>query len=40
MAKVMLDESEVHKKFWGEVVQIVLNILNKVHIRVNNDKIP
>jgi hypothetical protein len=40
MARAMLDESEVPKTFWGEVVQTVVNILNKVHIRVNNDKTP
>ena len=40
MAKAMLDESEVPKTFWGEVVQTIINILNKVHIRVNSDKTP
>jgi transposase InsO family protein len=40
MAMTMLDESKVPKTFWGEVVQTVVNILNKVHIRVNSDKTP
>ena len=40
MAKAMLDESEVPITFWGEFVQTILNILNKVHIRVNSDKTP
>jgi hypothetical protein len=40
MARAMLDESEVPKTFWGEVVQTVVNILNKAHIRVNSDKTP
>jgi hypothetical protein len=40
MARAMLDESEVPRTFWGEVVQTVVNILNKEHIRVNNDKTP
>jgi hypothetical protein len=30
----MLDESEVPRTFLGEVFQIVVNILNKVNIRV------
>jgi hypothetical protein len=40
MVKAMLDESEVPKTFWGEVVQTIVNILNKAHIRVNSDKTP
>jgi hypothetical protein len=36
----MLDELEVPKTFWGEVFQTVINILNKAHIRVNNNKNP
>jgi hypothetical protein len=40
MAKAMLDESEVPKTFWGEYFQTVVNILNKAHIRVNNDETP
>jgi hypothetical protein len=40
MARAMLDESKVPNTFWGEVVQTVVNILNKSHIRVNNNKTP
>jgi hypothetical protein len=40
MERAMLDESEVPKTFWGELVQTVVNILNKVHIRVYCDKTP
>jgi hypothetical protein len=40
MARAMLDESKVPKNFWGEVVQIVVNILNKAHIRVKNNETP
>ena len=40
MTKAILDELEVPKTFWGEVVQIDVNILNKDHIRVNSDKPP
>jgi hypothetical protein len=40
MAKAMLDESKIPKTFWGVVFQTIINILNKVHIRVNHDKIP
>jgi hypothetical protein len=38
MIGAMLDGLEVPKTFWGEVVQTNVNILNKAHIRVNNDK--
>jgi transposase InsO family protein len=38
MARDMLDESEVPNTFWGEAIQIIFNILNKDHIRVNNNK--
>jgi frataxin-like iron-binding protein CyaY len=38
MDRAMLDESKVPKTFWGEVVQTVISILNKGHIRVNNNK--
>jgi hypothetical protein len=38
MDKAMLDESKVPNTFWGEVVQTDVNILNKDHIRVNNNK--
>jgi hypothetical protein len=40
MARAMLDESKVPNTFWGEVVQTSVNILNKSHIRVNNNKTP
>jgi hypothetical protein len=40
MAKAMLDESKVPNTFWGEVVETFFNILNKFHIRVNNNKTP
>jgi hypothetical protein len=36
MTRSMLDELEVPKTFWGEIVQNE----NKAHIRVNNDKNP
>jgi hypothetical protein len=38
MAKAMLDESKVPNTFWGEVIQTAVNILNRAHIRVNNNK--
>lgn len=37
MARVMLDESKVPNNFWGEVVQTIVNILNKAHIKVNRN---
>jgi len=40
MARVMLDESKVPNIFWGEVSQTLVNILNRDHIRVNNNKYP
>jgi hypothetical protein len=40
MARAMFDESEVPKSFWLEDVQTIVNILNKTHIRLNNDKTP
>jgi hypothetical protein len=40
MDRAMLDESKVPKPFSGEAIQTSTNILNKVHIRVNNDKTP
>jgi hypothetical protein len=40
MARAMLDESKVPNTFWGEVIQAIVNILNKSHIRVNNNKTP
>jgi hypothetical protein len=38
MARAMLDESKVPNTLWGDTFQIVVNILNKSHIIVNNKK--
>ena len=40
MPRSMLDESKVSNTFRVEVIQIVVNILNKSHIKVNNNKTP
>jgi hypothetical protein len=40
MARAMLYGSKVPNIFWGEVIKTAINILNKYHTRVNNNKTP
>lgn len=40
MACAMLDESGTPHTLWGEATHTTMNILNKAHIWVNNDKTP
>jgi hypothetical protein len=40
MAREILNESKVPNTFWREVFQTIVNILNKYHIRVNNNITP
>jgi hypothetical protein len=40
ISKAILDESKAPRTFWGEVVQIVINILNNVDITINKNKTP
>jgi hypothetical protein len=40
MARAMMNERDISQKFWLEVVHLVVYILNKAHLRPNNDKTP
>jgi hypothetical protein len=40
MARAMMSERDISKTFWMEVVHMTIHILNKVHLRPNNDKNP
>jgi hypothetical protein len=40
MARTMLNEANLSERFWREEVNIVVYILNRGKIRVNNNKIP
>jgi hypothetical protein len=38
MARAMMSERDISQTFWVEVVHTTVHILNKVHLRPNNDK--
>ena len=40
MAHAMLDESGTPATFWGEAAYVVVVILNKTNVRVNNSQTP
>jgi hypothetical protein len=40
MARVMMSERDISQTFWVEVFHIAIHILNKAHLRPNNDKTP
>ena len=40
MAYAMFDESGTPDTFWGEAAHTAINILNKAHVHMNNDKTP
>jgi hypothetical protein len=40
MARAMMSERDISQTFWVEVVHTIVHILNKAHIRLNNDKTP
>jgi hypothetical protein len=40
MARAMMSERDISETFWVEVVHMTIHILNKAHLRPNNDKTP
>ena len=40
MARSMMNERNISQTYWVEAIHTDLHILNKAHLRPNNDKIP
>jgi transposase InsO family protein len=40
MARAMMNERDISQTLWVEVVHTSVHILNKAHIRMNNEKTP
>jgi hypothetical protein len=40
MERAMMSERDISQTFWVEVFHTTVHILNKEHLRLNNDKTP
>ena len=40
MARSMMNEMNIYQKYWVEAIHTAVHILNKAHLRSNNDKTP